>query len=148
MKFFIEEKQCAFELLTWNKTNPTPSTNNTWLPDIEYCLYFREKGEVKYNDGYELKHKWYTSPLNVDSKNKFLHPTVKPLELVKRHLLHTTQANDLVLDCFLGSGTTAVACKDIGRRYLGFEINKKWYDIAVNRLNNIDANGQISFISN
>lgn len=148
MKYFIEGKDCLFELLTWDKTNPTPSTNNSWLPDIEYCLYFREKGKVKLNDGYDLKHKWYLSSANIDDKGKFSHPTIKPLELVKKHLLHTTQPNDIVLDCFMGSGTTCVACKDIGRKYIGMEINKKWFKIAQDRLNNIDANGQISLFLN
>ena len=143
MKFFVDKHDCFFEILTWNKTNPTPATNNTWLPDIEYCLYFREKG-VTLNDGYELKSKWYDSPINKRDKDKFAHPTIKPIELVKRHLLHTTQPNDIILDCFMGSGTTCVACKDIGRRYIGFEIEKKWYDIAKDRLNQIDASGQVS----
>ena len=58
---FVDIKDCYFEILTWNKANPTPTTNNSWLPDIEYCLYFREKGVVL-NDGYELKSKWYISP--------------------------------------------------------------------------------------
>src|SRR5699024_4416629 len=49
---FFKNNDCMFEILTWNKTNPTPMTNNTYLPDIEYCLYFRESG-VKLNDGYE-----------------------------------------------------------------------------------------------
>ena len=44
MKFFIDDYDCYFEILCWCKTNPTPSTNNSWLPDIDYCLYFREKG--------------------------------------------------------------------------------------------------------
>lgn len=44
MKFFIEKHNCQFEILTWCKTNPTPSINNTWLPDIEYCLYFKSAG--------------------------------------------------------------------------------------------------------
>lgn len=132
-----------FEILTWNKDNPTPLCNNTWLPDIEYCLYFRESG-VKLNDGYELKSKWYSSPINKRDKDRFKHPTIKPIELVKRHLLHTTYPNDILLDCFVGSGTTLVAAKDLGRHYLGFEIDKKWYEIAKNRLNNQDANGQLS----
>ncbi len=132
-----------FEILTWNKDNPTPLCNNTWLPDIEYCLYFREGG-VKLNDGYEYKSKWYSSPINKRDKDKFLHPTIKPLNLVKRHLLHTTQPNDIVLDCFLGSGTTAVAAKELGRHYIGFEINKDYFKIAQDRLNGIDANGQYS----
>ena len=90
------------------------------------------------------KSKWYESPANKRDKDLFRHATIKPIELVKRHLLHTTQPNDIVLDCFLGSGTTAVAAKDLGRHYLGFEINPKWYKIAKDRLDSTDANGQIS----
>lgn len=147
MKFFIDKHNCYFEILTWNKTNPTPTTNNSWLPDIEYCLYFREKG-VPLNDGYELKSKWYDSPINKRDKDKFNHPTIKPLDLVKRHILHTTQPNDIVADFFMGSGTTCVASKDTDRQYIGFEIEEKWYNIAKDRLNNIDANGQISLFLN
>lgn len=118
-------------------------TNNTFLPDIEYCLYFREPG-VKLNDGYELKSKWYKSSINKSDKDKYKHPTIKPLELVKRHLLHTTQKNDIVLDCFSGSGTTCVAAKDLGRRFIGIEINPEYHKISMDRLNSILANGQIS----
>lgn len=115
------------------------------MPDIEYCLYFREKG-VGYNDGYEFKSKWFTSPANKTDKDLFNHPTIKPLELVKRHLQHTTQENDIVLDCFIGSGTTAVACKELNRQYIGMEISPKWHEIAVNRLKGETADGQLSFI--
>ena len=147
MKFFCEMPQrINFEILTWNKSNPTPSTNNVWLPDIEYCLYFRESG-VPLNDGYEHKSKWYTSPINKRDKDTFEHPTIKPLPLVKRHLLHATQPNDIVLDCFMGSGTTAIACKEIGRQFIGFEISEKWCKIANDRLENIDANGQMSLFA-
>lgn len=141
LKYFVDTKNCYFEILTWNKTNPTPTTNNSWLPDIEYCLYFREKGVVL-NDGYELKSKYYTSTANVYDKDKFKHPTIKPLNLVERHIKHTTQENDIVLDCFCGSGTTCVACKNTNRRYIGIELNPKWYKVAVDRLNNVQADGQ------
>lgn len=141
---FFHKKNCMFEILTWNKSNPTPMTNNTFLPDIEYCLYFRETG-VKLNDGYELKSKWYISPINKADKDKYKHPTIKPLQLVKRHIEHTTQKNDLVLDCFSGSGTTCVACKELNRRYIGIEKNPEYYKISIDRLNGILANGQISF---
>lgn len=146
IKFFVEyeNKEIHFEILTWNKTNPTPATNNVWLPDIEYCLYFREKG-ITLNDGYEHKSKWYTSAINKSDKDIFQHPTIKPLALVKRHLLHATQPNDIVLDCFMGSGTTATACKEIGRQFIGFEILERWCKVANDRLNNIDVNGQMSF---
>lgn len=146
LKFFVEKHGCLFEILTWCKTNPLPTCSNKWLPDIEYCLYFRESG-VKLNDGTALKKKWYISPLNTQDKEKFAHPTIKPLKLVEQHLLHATQPNDIILDPFIGSGTTAVAAKNIGRYYIGFEINPNYYNIAVKRLNNEQADGQMSMIT-
>jgi DNA modification methylase len=145
MKFFIE-KGYNFNLLVWGKTNPTPATNNVWLPDLEYCLHFKETG-IKLNDGYELKSKWFISPLNMDDKNQFGHPTIKPLELVKRHLLHATQENDIILDPFMGSGTTALAAKEIKRQFVGFEIDSDYHKIAVDRLNGINKGGQTSIFT-
>lgn len=137
MKIFIEKYHCRYNLLVWCKSNPTPATKDTWLPDLEYCLVFKEKGASRYNDGYDLKSKWYVSEINVKDKKDFGHPTIKPLDLVKRHILHSTQEGDVVLDCFMGSGTTAVACKETNRHYIGYEINKEYYESAINRLNGL-----------
>ena len=126
-----------FEILVWCKTNPQPSTNNTWLPDLEYCLYFREKG-LRLNDGYDLKSKWYLGATNQQDKKLYNHPTIKPLDLVERHIKETTQVGDVVLDAFLGSGTTAVACKELERNFIGFEINKEYYEIAIDRLKGVN----------
>lgn len=141
-------KYCSntITILIWNKTNPIPTTNNLWLSDLEYCLYVRDG--IKLNDGYELKSKWYTSPINKADKDLYDHPTIKPLELVKRHILHSTQPNDIIADFFLGSGTTCVSAKELNRQYIGFEIDKEYYDIAVKRLNGITANGQASIFTN
>jgi DNA modification methylase len=138
MNYFVNlsNKQIYFEPLVWVKTNPTPTTNNTWLPDLEYAFHFREKGVVL-NDGYEIKSKGYVSPLNKKDKDLYDHPTIKPLEFVKNHILHITQENDIVLDPFLGSGTTAVACQETKRQFIGFEIDKGYYDIAQDRINGI-----------
>lgn len=143
---YFTSKGFSFEILTWHKTNPQPLARNSWLSDTEYCLYFRKKG-VLLNDGFELKSKWYVSPINVSDKEKFSHPTIKPLNLVERHIKHTTQEGDIVLDCFCGSGTTCVACKNTNRHYIGIEINEKWHKIAVDRLNNKQSNGQISMFT-
>ena len=144
LNYFVN-KGFKYNILVWCKTNPTPATNNSWLPDIEYCLVFRDSN-TKLNDGYELKSKWYTSPINQSDKALFNHPTIKPLELVKRHILHSTQENDIVLDCFCGSGTTCVACKETGRRYIGMEIDKEYWKIANNRINGIEASGQMTIM--
>lgn len=145
LEWFVKNTDCTYNILTWNKTNPSPMCNGNWLPDIEYCLYFNKKSKL--NDGYELKSKWYVSQKNKKDKDHYIHPTIKPLPLVERHLLHTTQPNDIVLDTFMGSGTTAVACKNIGRNFIGFELSEKWHKIACDRLNNIDANGQMSLFT-
>ena len=126
-----------FEILVWCKTNPQPSTYNVWLPDVEYCLYFREKG-VRLNDGYDLKSKWYLGAINQRDKKLYNHPTIKPLDLVERHIKETTQVGGVVLDAFLGSGTTAVACKELERNFIGFEINKAYYEIAIDRLKGVN----------
>lgn len=78
-------------------------------------------------------------------KDKYKYPTIKPLELVKRHILHTTQKDDIILDCFSGSGTTCVAAKELERQFIGIEINSEYYKISLDRLNGILANGQLSF---
>ncbi len=98
-----------YNILVWCKTNPAPNCNNNWISDIEYCLYFRENG-VRLNDGYDLKSKWYCSSINKRDKDKYKHPTIKPLELVKRHLQHTTQKGDIVLDCFSRKWNNMCSC--------------------------------------
>lgn len=133
----------TYELLVWTKTNPTPACNNAWLPDIEYCLYFRESG-VPLNDGYQHKHKWYSSGLNVLDKKDFLHPACKPVDCIKNHLAHTTQPGDIVLDPFLGSGSTCVACKELGRTYCGFEINPDFFKSTQDRLSGFNARGEMN----
>lgn len=144
--YFIKDKNCMFEILVWCKTNPTPFCNNTFLPDLEYCLMFREKG-TKLNNDIRLKSKYYISQTNVKDKDLYNHPTIKPLELVKRHILHSTQPGDIVLDCFCGSGTTCLAAKETGRRYIGMEIDPEYHKIAVDRLNGITASGQTSIFT-
>lgn len=136
LNYFVKDKKCLFEILVWGKTNPTPFCNNTWLPDLEYCLYFREPKVTKLNNDIKLKSKYYVSSTNIKDKKLYKHPTIKPLELVERHILHTTKENDIVLDCFMGSGTTCVACKKTNRHYIGIEIDDNYYNIAKDRINN------------
>ena len=77
------------------------------------------------------------------------HKTVKPLSLFRYLINLTTRKNSIVLDPFIGSGTTAVACKELGRKFIGIEINKQYIDIATRRLGNLKRTRQKSdeFIS-
>lgn len=144
---FFTKYNVLFELLTWHKTNPSPMTHNTFLPDTEYCLYFREKGKVILNEGYHLKSKYFISSQNKEDKENYKHPTIKPYQFVRQHLLHSTNKGDIVLDLFSGSGTTCEAAKELERNYLGIEINEEYHKISVDRLNGITASGQSSIFT-
>lgn len=75
--------------------------------------------------------------INECKNEERVHPTQKPLKLIKQIIEDYTKENDIVLDCFLGSGTTAKAAKQLGRHFLGFELNENYYKIAKDRLNGI-----------
>lgn len=124
------------DLLVWNKTNCIPTVNNTYLANLEYCVFARESGVPLYGS-YETKSKCYTSSCNKKDKDLYLHPTIKPLPFIKNLIINSSQENQVVLDPFMGSGTTAVACKELNRQYIGFELNPKFYEIANDRLNDV-----------
>lgn len=133
-----------FEIFIWNKTNPVPTINNTYLNDKEYCLMFRNKKTIL-NGTVETKRTVWTTKCNVEDKKKYKHPTIKPLSIIKNLIINSSNKGDIVLDCFSGSGTTCVACKELDRQFIGIEIDPEYHKISLDRLNGVLANGQISF---
>ena len=123
-----------YDILVMAKSNPIPSYNNHHLSDLEYIIMIREKGS------YFSKHK------DIDDFRKFyltscrkgVHPAEKPVDLIKRFIRVSSQENDIILDPFLGSGTVAVAAKDLNRRYIGYEINEDYCKIAHDRVDDLD----------
>ncbi|WP_226810853.1 DNA-methyltransferase [Bacteroides cellulosilyticus] len=67
-----------------------------------------------------------------------VHPTQKPVEVIEKLITDSTKEGDLVLDCFMGSGTTAVAAKKLNRNFIGYEIQEKYIEIAKRRLMQVD----------
>lgn len=76
--------------------------------------------------------------LNNDHPDKF-HPTQKPVELFEHFIKTYTNEGDVVLDNCMGSGTTAVACLKTGRNYIGFEMDKSYYDLSLERIKSIKS---------
>ena len=76
----------------------------------------------------------YPNKLIVDYKKKSIHPTQKPVELLKNILSNYSKESDIILDPFLGSGTTAVAAKQLNRNFIGIEISENYCKIAKQRL--------------
>lgn len=130
---YFEANKCATELLTWHKTNPVPTCNNKYLSDTEYLLYFREHG-VPIFGSYDTKRKWYVTPTNTADKKLYHHPTIKPLNIIKNLITNSSLRGGVILDCFMGSGTTGVAAKELGRSFIGIEIDKEYYEIAKKRI--------------
>lgn len=142
---YFEERKCYIDLITWHKTNPLPLCN-TYLSDTEYCIFARAKGSY-FKGTYETLRKYYIDSSNVEDKKLYDHPTIKPLNIIKNLILNSSKEEDIVLDCFCGSGTTCVAAKETGRRYIGMEIDPEYHKIAVDRLNGILANGQTTIFT-
>lgn len=114
-------------ILVWEKNTANP--NRWYMKNCEFTCYFY-KGEAKTinNPGSKQVH------LFKNIIGNKLHPTEKPIELLELYINNSSQEGDLVLDPFMGSGTTAVACKKNKRKYLGFEIDPKYYEVCQERL--------------
>lgn len=139
LDYFVTKRKCNYNLLTWHKTNPIPACGNKYLTDTEYILFFREKG-VKIFGEFKTKFTYYVTPLNQKDKKQWGHPTIKPLSIIENLIVNSSVQDDLVLDCFMGSGTTGVACLNTNRNFIGIELDKLYYDVAVKRINNKDIN--------
>ena len=137
LDYFVKERKCNYNIITWHKTNPVPACGNKYLTDTEYCLFFREKG-VKIYGEFKTKFTYYITPLNQKDKKLWNHPTIKPLDIIENLIVNSSCENDTVLDPFMGSGTTAIACKNLNRQYIGYELDENYYDICMNRLNETD----------
>lgn len=130
---YFTNKNCNYEILTWHKQNPSPLINNNYLPDTEYIIFAREKG-VKLHGNYYTKRKYYISGTNQVDKKKYKHPTIKPLPFIENHIINSSKEGDLILDCYCGSGTTLVGAIKTNRNFIGFEIDKNYYEIAKQRV--------------
>ena len=123
-----------WNLIIMSKNNPLPTCNNTYLPDKEYCFFIREKGECYFNNSLSFNYYRSVKVINIGNKET-IHPAEKPVKIIKDFLKVSSKENDLILDCFVGSGSSMVACKQLNRNFIGFEVNKEYYDIANKRLN-------------
>ena len=131
--YFVKKKNCNWNILSWHKSNPVPACGNKYLTDTEFVLFFREKG-VKIYGEYETKFTYYVTPLNQKDKKQYEHPTIKPVKILQNLIVNSTLENGVVLDCFMGSGSTGVACVNTNRRFIGIELDDKYFEIAKQRI--------------
>lgn len=136
LDYFVKKKKCNWNILSWHKTNPIPACGNKYLTDTEFILFFREKG-VKVYGSFDTKRTWYATPLNQSDKKKYGHPTVKPLSILENLVVNSSQEGEVVLDCFMGSGSTGVACLNTNRNFIGIELDEGYFEIAKERIEDV-----------
>ena len=127
-----EEKFKQMRFIEWVKTNPQPINSKVnYLTNCrEIALLGIKKSKPTFNSKYD--NGIYEYPF-YSSKDRF-HPTQKSVvlfeELIKKH----SNEGEIVLDCFLGSGTTALAAMNTGRKFIGCELDKEYYDKTMKRI--------------
>lgn len=119
-------------ILVWVKNNTgMGDLKGQYAPKYELCI-FANKGK-----GRKLNGSRDPDVINAKKTNNEYHPTQKPTELIKYLCKKSSNKGELVLDCFSGSGTTAIACEQTGRRWICIERERKYCDVTVERLKDI-----------
>ena len=134
----------------WRKNNPMPNFKGTRFTNAHETLIWASKRKSsKYtfnyqslkclNDDLQMRSDWMlpicSGKERLKRNGKKVHATQKPESLLHRIILATTNKNDAILDPFLGTGTSAVVAKKLGRKYFGIENNKRYFDVANDRIN-------------
>lgn len=127
---WAKENKCSFDILVMCKSNPIPAFNNHYMSDLEYIIVIREPGTYFSKEkNIELYRKWFMT-----NCKKGIHPAEKPLELIKKFITVGSQKDGLVFDPFLGSGTTGLAAKELGRNFIGCEISDEYFELCKSRI--------------
>lgn len=131
--FFKSEIEKYFKfknILIWVKNNWTAGDlKGAYAKQTEFIIY-AVKGRHILNGKRDSDVLYYN---RVVGKNQ-LHQNQKPVDLLEYLIKKSSDENDIVLDCFMGSGSTGVACKNLNRDFIGIELDKEFYDMAVKRL--------------
>lgn len=131
-EYFDKAKFKQLRFIEWVKTNPVPlnSKTNYLTNSREIAITGVKVSKPTFNSQYD--NGIYSYPI-YHGKDRF-HPTQKPTELISALIEKHSNPEDLVLDCFLGSGTTALASANTGRNFIGCELEEEYYNKSVARL--------------
>ena len=133
---YAEKKGYNYFVLPLCKKNPMPMTNNTWLSN-EYLMHLTDR-KIKCSKRYEDKIPYFIT----GNEKETSHPNEKNRKDIERIIVNLTDEDGTVLDCFSGSGTVAVACHNLKRRFICIEKDKDYYEASVKRLE--DAQKQLT----
>ena len=127
------------DILVWKKTNPMPrNIERRYVQDMEFAIWGVKKGSKwvfnKDKNKPYMRSLFETSIVSGNERTK--HPTQKSLQLMKNIIKIHTNEKDIILDPFMGSGTTGLACLELNRIFIGVELDKEYFNLAIERLHN------------
>lgn len=135
--FFKQEFEKYFKLkniIVWNKNNTSMGDlKGSYAPKHEFIL-FGHKGR-RLIEGFR-----YPDVLDFKRTNNKLHPTQKPIDLLEIFVKTSSKEGDTIFDGFMGSGSTGIACLKNNRNFIGVELEKEYFDIAKERIENLENN--------
>lgn len=114
-------------LLIWEKNNATP--NRWYMKNVEYTVFGRKGKAFSINNKGSMTCTKYN---NIHGER--MHPTQKPINLFEEYILNSTQEGDTVFDPFMGSCTAGIVCKKWNRKFIGVDIDKKYFDVSLERV--------------
>jgi site-specific DNA-methyltransferase (adenine-specific) len=117
-----------FKTLIWAKNNVI--ANQWYMNSHEYLIFFRKGGAKCINNA------GTRSVLNFRNPQNKVHPSEKPIDLLKVLIENSSNEHDVVLDFTMGSGTTGMACKELNRKFIGIELDRKFFELAEKRIQN------------
>lgn len=131
----------AKDIIRWIKNNPMPrNRDRRYISDYEFAIWCTKDGGKwvfnRQDENYERPE--FTYPVVNGGANR-IHPTQKPVELMEDLIKIHSNENDLILDPFMGSGSTGIACMNLNRRFIGIELDESYFSKSKDRLEHWDA---------
>jgi len=130
--FISESKLNVYQLIIWNRSSSPNIRKDVLLPCTEHIYWLSKSKPKVFKD--QIKKEFHSEIWTINADKNTEHPAPFPKVLVENCVLLTTEKTDLVLDPFLGSGTTGIVCNDLGRDFIGIEIDEKYMDFSKKRL--------------
>ena len=120
-------------MLIWDRDVSTLISKKFYRSNIDYIIrIYGNKRALNYLDGDVLS--IYSKLYKCKQGKETIHPTEKPIPLIEKLITISSNNGDVIFDPFLGSATTAIACINTKRNYIGFELDKGYFDIANKRI--------------
>lgn len=132
----------TFQIMIWHKTNPIPNIRkSSFLNSCELIVCMWNKGHTWNFSKQNEMHNFFESPICMGSERLKApkHPTQKPIAILKHIINIASNENDLILDMFMGVGSTGVAARELNRRFIGVEINTDYYNASEKRIKRTEA---------